>query len=134
MVSGYGGVPMAIQPMDTTMFGLIFDSESKAIFDEDGVVESWLLFEKTLARVEGELGIIPKHLAEEIYRKANLSGVSLERIAKYFLETGLASMALIKALRDACSTDAGEYIHYGATTQDLYDTSLAIRLKNSCHF
>ena len=48
----------------------------------------------------------------------------------YFHETGLVSVALIKALKDACSAETGEYIHYGPTTQDLYDTSLAIRLKN----
>ena len=120
---------MAIHLVDTVVFGSIFDDESKIIFDENGVLESWLLFEKTLAKVQGELGIIPKDLAEEIYSKANLKNVSLEKISRYFLETGLASVALIKALQDVCLMDAGEYIHYGATSQDLYDTSLAIRLK-----
>jgi adenylosuccinate lyase len=120
---------MAINLVDTVVFGLIFDDESKAIFDENGVLESWLMFEKTLAKVQGELGIIPKDLAEEIYNKADLKNVSLKKISRYFLETGLASIALIKVLQDSCSRDAGEYIHYGATSQDLYDTGLAIRLK-----
>jgi adenylosuccinate lyase len=121
---------MAIQLMDSVIFGPIFaNNEVKAIFDEKGVIESWLLFEKTLAKVQAELGIIPKTSAEEINHKANLNDLSLEKIGEYFHETALASVALIKALKDACSADTGEYIHYGPTTQDLYDTSLAIRLK-----
>ena len=121
---------MAIQLMDSVIFGRNFgNDEVKAIFDEKGVIESWLLFERTLAKVQAELGIIPKKSAEEINRKANLNYVSLEKIGEYFHETALASVALIKALKDTCSADTGEYIHYGPTTQDLYDTSLAIRLK-----
>jgi len=121
---------MAVQLMDSVIFGWIFgNDEVKAIFDEKGVIESWLLFEKTLAKVQADLGMIPKKSAEEIDRKANLNDVSLEKIREYFHETALASVALIKALKDICSADTGEYIHYGPTTQDLYDTSLAIRLK-----
>lgn len=116
--------------MDSVIFGKIFSNdEVKAIFDETGVVESWLLFERSLAKVQAELGIIPKKSAEEIQQKAILNQVSLETIGKYFHETALASVAVIKALKEICSDEAGEYIHYGPTTQDLYDTSLAIRLK-----
>ena len=120
---------MAVQLMDSVIFGRVFANDDvKAIFDERGVIESWLLFEKTLAKVQAELGIIPKKSAEEINRKANFHYVSLEKIGQYFHETALASVALIKALKETCSADTGEYIHYGPTTQDLYDTSLAIRL------
>ena len=120
---------MAIHLMDSVIFGRIFGSDDvKAIFDEKGVAESWLLFE-SLARVQGELGIIPKESAEEIYRKANLTDISLDMVGQHFNETALASVALIKAIKDVCSAETGEYIHYGPQTQDLYDTSLAIRLK-----
>lgn len=120
---------MAIHLMDMVIFKQIFGSdEAKAIFDEKGVVESWLMFEGTLASVQAELGIIPKEAGEEIASKASVGNLSLEKIAHYFQETSLVSVALIKALKDICSKEAGEYIHYGPTTQDLYDTSLAIRL------
>lgn len=120
---------MAIHLMDMVIFGQIFGSdEAKAIFDEKGVVESWLMFEGTLANVQAELGIIPKEAGEEISSKARVENLSLEKIAHYFQETSLVSVALLKALKDICSKDAGEYIHYGPTTQDLYDTSLAMRL------
>jgi adenylosuccinate lyase len=121
---------MAIQLMDSVIFGRIFgNDEVKAIFDEKGVVESWLMFERTLAEVQAELGIIPRESADEIFRKARLDYVSLGKIEKYFQETALVSVALIKALKEVCSAETREYIHYGPTTQDLYDTSLAIRLK-----
>ena len=120
---------MAIHLMDMVIFRQIFGSdEAKAIFDEMGVVESWLMFEGALADVQAELGIIPKEAGEEIVRKAKVENLSLDKIAHYFKETSLVSVALIKALKDICSKDTGEYLHYGPTTQDLYDTSLAIRL------
>jgi adenylosuccinate lyase len=121
---------MAIQLIDSVILGKSFGpQEVKAIFDERGVVESWLLFEKTLAKIQGELGMIPAHAGEEIYDKANINHLSLESIERYFSQTGLVSTAVIRAVKEICSHEAREYIHYGATTQDLYDTSLAIRLK-----
>jgi len=120
---------MAIHLMDMVIFKHIFGSdEAKAIFDEKGVLESWLMFEVALAKVQAELGIIPREAGEEIANKAKVANLSLEKIGHYFQETALVSVALIKALKDICSENAGEYIHYGPTTQDLYDTSLAIRL------
>ena len=74
---------MAIHLMDTTIFGPLFGSqEAKAIFDEKGVVKSWLMFERTLATVQAGLGIIPKKPAEEIYRKASLDYISLDTISE----------------------------------------------------
>ncbi|MBW2147019.1 MAG: adenylosuccinate lyase [Deltaproteobacteria bacterium] len=123
---------MSVHPIDFKIYGDDFgDPRIREIFSERGVVESWLLFEATLAQVQGELDMIPREAAEEIARKASLEHVSIERVAHIYRETRLSSVSLIRALREACEGGAGEYIHYGATTQDLFDTSLALRLKGA---
>lgn len=123
---------MSVHPMDFSLYADDFgDPRMREIFSERAVVESWLLFEATLARVQGELGMIPREAAEEIAARASLQHVSLERVASIYRETRLSSVSLIRALREGCAGAAGEYIHYGATTQDLFDTSLALRLKGA---
>jgi adenylosuccinate lyase len=123
---------MAVHPIDFSLYADDFgDPRMREIFTEQSVVESWLRFEATLAQVQGELGMIPGQAAEEIARKASLEHVSLERVASIYRETRLSSVSLIRALREVCDGSAGEYIHYGATTHDLFDTSLALRLKGA---
>ena len=39
--------------------------------------------------------------------------------------------ALMKALEEVCENDAGEYVHYGATSNDIIDSSQSIQLKDS---
>ena len=39
-------------------------------------------------------------------------------------------MPLVKALSQACAGDAGRYVHWGATTQDIIDTALVLQLRD----
>ncbi len=121
---------MPIGLIDSVIFGRAFATdEIRSIFDEKSVVEGWLLFERTLAKVQADLGIIPREAAAEIDRKARPDLVSIESVRDHYARTGLASVALVRAVKELCSKQTGEYLHYGVTSQDLYDTGLAIRLK-----
>jgi len=123
---------MAINVMDTELFKEEFIApEMKALFDERSVVESWLLFESTLADVQGELGIIPTNVAAEIKSKASLEHVCYERIVEINKKTKLASVATIRALAEVCENGAGEYIHYGSCSPELFENTLAYRLKKA---
>ena len=120
---------MSIHVMDTQIYGADFGApEIREIFDEKSVVESWLMFEGILAETQGELGIIPKDAANEIKTKATLEHVKLERIAEIYRKTKLASVATIRALAEVCEHGAGEYIHYGSCTPELFENTLAYRI------
>ena len=120
---------MAINVMDTDLFrGDFYAPKMRALFDERAVVESWLLFESTLAEVQGELGIIPSDAAAEIKAKASLDHVSFERIIEINSKTKLASVATIRAVAEVCDNNAGEYIHYGSCSPELFENTLAYRL------
>ena len=39
-------------------------------------------------------------------------------------------MPLVKALGEACDGDAGRYVHWGATTQDIVDSGLVLQIRD----
>ena len=120
---------MPLHVFDSRIYGDDFSSaEVRAIWEEASIVQDWLDFEVALAEVQADLDIIPRHAAKEIRAKGTLQHVKLERIAEIYEKTMLSSVAMIRAFKEVCAGDAGEYIHYGATTQDLFDSMLAVRL------
>lgn len=121
---------MTIHIMDSVIYGNDFGSpEVKKIFEEESIVESWIQFEVALAVAQAELGMIPKEAAEEIKSKGSLKYIKVERVAEIYSKTMLSSVSLIRAFKEVCENGAGEYIHFGATTQDVFDSMLAFRLK-----
>jgi len=123
---------MSLHILDSAIYGKDFASpEVRKIFEEESIVQDWIDFEVALAEVQSELGFIPKEVAREIKAKGSLKHVKLERVAEIYSQTMLSSVAMIRAFKEVCKKGAGEYIHYGATTQDIFDTTLAYRLKKT---
>ncbi len=123
---------MAIHVMEMDIFKEdIVTPDIREIHDEKGVVESWLMFEGILAEVQGELGILPQPIAAEIRKKASLKYVRLERIAELYPKIKLASVAAIRALAEVCEGGAGEYVHYGSCSPELFENTLAYRLRRT---
>jgi adenylosuccinate lyase len=101
------------------------------IFDEKARYQRWLDFEAALAKVQGEMGVIPQAAAEEIGRKAKLKCLDFESIHKSYLHSRNSLMPLINGLCKVCENDYGEYVHYGVTTQDVLDTAEILELREA---
>jgi len=102
----------------------------KAIFVEQNRLLALLDVETALARAHAEVGNIPMKAAEEISTKADLEHVSLERVKEIEEQTKHDIMAMVKALTEQCD-DAGKYVHFGATSNDIIDTATAIQLSQA---
>ncbi len=123
---------MPSHPIDFEINPNVFStSETTQIFDEKARYQRWLDFEAALAKVQGEMGIIPQEAAEEIGRKAKLEHLDLESIHKDYLDSRNSLMPLISGLRKACEQGYGEYVHYGVTTQDVLDTAEILELRET---
>lgn len=85
--------------------------------------------EAALARVQARLGVIPQEAAEEITRKANVELLDIAEYERQMALTGHPLVCLIRVYKDVCEGKHGEFIHYGATTQDIMDTALMLQLK-----
>lgn len=102
--------------------------EMRLIFADETRYQRWLNIEAALALVQGELGVIPIEAAEEIAQKAKLENLDLERVK---IDLELTSHSLVPLLREVqrvCRGGLGEYIHYGATTQDIQDTATMLEM------
>jgi len=100
----------------------IDDPGVRALFTETARFQSWLDVEAALAQAQAELGVIPKSAAEEIVRKAQLSSLDLAAVRAGLARTGHPLVPLVWALDRACEGDAGGYVHWGATTQNVTQT------------
>ncbi|HIQ32342.1 MAG TPA: adenylosuccinate lyase [Methanothermococcus okinawensis] len=118
---------MAVHPIDYR-YG---SEEMKRIWDEESRLEKMLKVEGAIAKAQGELGIIPKEAAEEICRKASIKYVKLERVKEIEREIKHDVMAMVKALAEVCEGDAGEYVHFGVTSNDIVDTAQSLQFKET---
>ncbi|WP_423792010.1 adenylosuccinate lyase [Methanocaldococcus indicus] len=117
---------MAVHPIDYR-YG---SEEMRKIWEEKNKLDKMLKVEGALAKAQGELGIIPKEHAEEIYKKASVKYVSLERVKEIEKEIKHDVMAMVRALAEVCG-EAGEYVHFGATSNDIVDTSNSLLIKET---
>jgi len=85
--------------------------------------------EAALAWARAEVGDIPKEAAQEIIQHSSLQYVKLERIREIERTTDHEVMALVDALAEV-SGKGGAYVHLGATSADILDTSLALQMKD----
>lgn len=105
--------------------------ELLALFDEKNRFERWLRFEAALALSQAELNIIPEKAAEEINRKAHTELLDLAAAAEAYTQNRNSLIPVIDALRSICTDDAGEYVHFGVTTQDVLDTAQVLEIKET---
>lgn len=102
--------------------------EMRDIFSEERFIEHFLAVEAALARAEADAGLIPEAAAAEITEKATLDAVDLDDIESNVAEIHLFTMSIIDAWKDQVG-DAGEYIHWGATSQDISDMAFLLQLR-----
>jgi len=106
-------------------------AEMRAVFDDMSLLQKWLDTEVALAQAEAEIGVIPAYAAEEITRRARADQLDTVRIKQLVDQTVHPIVPLIRVLKEACDGDAGEYIHWGATTQDIMDTAMVLQVKEA---
>ena len=105
--------------------------EIRLIWSDENKVSKQLAVEVTLAKIEGELGIIPKTAAQQIIEKAKVEHLNLLTLQKESAQKRHSLIALIHALQELVGTEAGEYVHYGVTTQDIVDTGIMLQTKEA---
>jgi 3-carboxy-cis,cis-muconate cycloisomerase len=87
--------------------------------------------EAALARAQARLGLIPAAAAAEITARARLERFDLDAIRRGTELAGYPIVPLVRALSQACDGDAGRYVHWGATTQDIVDSALVLQIRDA---
>ncbi|GAB2184851.1 lyase family protein [Roseibium sp. LAB1] len=108
---------------------LFADGELTKLLADGSDVAHMIAFERALAIVQGRLEIIPAQAAREISEK--LADVHIEpaSLAAGTRSAGVPVPALVAELRKQLSAEAGAWLHWGATSQDVIDTALVLQAK-----
>lgn len=117
--------------LDSGIFEPLFRSaEMQAHFNDRARVQAWLDTEAALARAQAGLGLIPEAAARDICRAAETIQVDMERLASDTGTVGYPILGLVRQLAGAAGEEAGGYVHWGATTQDIMDTGAVLQIRN----
>ncbi len=122
---------MPAAPADSALYSRLFgDDETARLFTDSAEVRAMLLVEGALARVQGEIGLIPAEAAAFIARAAQEVQIDPAALAAETARNGVPVPALLAAFRKAAEAPGPmAHLHWGATSQDIMDTALALRLR-----
>ena len=81
-----------------------------------------------LAVAQAKHGVIPKEAAEAISSKSNAAALDLNRLGQESDIVGYPILPLVRQLSSMCG-EAGKYVHWGATTQDIMDTASMLQMR-----
>ncbi|MCX9010255.1 MAG: adenylosuccinate lyase [Candidatus Methanoperedens sp.] len=115
---------MAIHPIEYR-YG---HPEMKAVWNEETRLQKMLSVEAALAKAEAATGYIPAGADEKIAEGA--AKVRLDRVKQIESEINHDVMAVVLALAEQ-SEDAGKWVHFGATSNDILDTATALQIKDA---
>lgn len=91
-----------------------------------------LLVEGALARAQGAAGVIPEISGAFIHRAAMEVQIDPAGLADATGRNGVPVPALVAAFRKAMEApEHAQYVHWGATSQDIIDTGLMLRLRQT---
>ena len=113
------------------MFGA---EEVERIFADRARVQRMLDFEAALARAEAGARVIPVQVAGPIAEKCRVDFFDLGVLATGARTAGNVAIPLIKQLTQLVAkenAEAGRYVHWGATSQDVIDTALVLQLREA---
>lgn len=90
-----------------------------------------MAFEAALARVQSRRGLIPDAAACDISAKATLAYFPADEWARQRTRVGHPLVAILEAWMTRLDPESREWLHYGATTADLFNTVLILQLQQA---
>jgi 3-carboxy-cis,cis-muconate cycloisomerase len=125
---------MAISALDSAIFADMFGTAPmREVFGDSAFLARCVEVEAALARAQGRLGIIPAEAAEAITHVAGAlaSGREALDLARLKNETETVGYPILPLVRQVAELagEAGRYVHWGATTQDIMDTAAVLQIR-----
>ncbi|RIO17948.1 MULTISPECIES: adenylosuccinate lyase [Mammaliicoccus] len=123
---------MASNPIDSKLYGQLYTTdEMKEVFSDESLLQKWLDSWVSLAEAEESLKVIPEGISKQIKEKADYSLFDMDVISNGIIDTTHPLIVQIREFEKLLSPEAGGYIHWGATTQDIMDTAVVLQIKSA---
>src|SRR2546421_11509911 len=115
--------------LDSDIFKDMFGTaELRAVFSDDNLLTCYVEAEVALATAQGRLGVIPGEAADAIARLAPTVALDRAMLKHESENVGYPILGLVRQL-SAKLGEAGRYVHWGATTQDIVDTATVLQIR-----
>jgi len=122
---------MASTVVDSILFRDAFGTaKMRALFSDFALVQRYIDVEVALAKAEARLGVIPSDAAEMIARESTIDRIDFEHMREETDIVGYPILPLVHQLVGMCG-EAGRYVHWGATTQDIMDTAVSLQVRDA---
>lgn len=109
---------------------LVGDEEVKVLFSDEAELAAMLRVEAALADAQGEIGLIDKAAAARILEACRTFTPDWPKLAEGLAQDGVVVPQFVRQLRSAIGEPHGKAAHLGATSQDIIDTALVLRLRS----
>jgi 3-carboxy-cis,cis-muconate cycloisomerase len=122
--------PAATTVLDSVLFRDAFGTSAmREVFSDIALISRYAEVEIALARAEARCGVIPKEAAEEIARRTDVAAFDFDTLRHETEIVGYPILPLVHQMVKQCG-DAGRYVHWGATTQDIMDTAVVLQIRD----
>ncbi len=124
---------MAASVFDSPLYAQLFNTgETGRLFSDSAAIRAMLLVEGALAKVQGNLDVIPELSAVAIHRASMEIQIDPGAIALATGQNGVSVPGLVTAFRaEMNAPEHAQFVHWGATSQDIIDTALMLRLRQA---
>ncbi|MBP2324271.1 3-carboxy-cis,cis-muconate cycloisomerase [Kibdelosporangium banguiense] len=107
----------------------------EGLFGERVSDRAWLAAllaaEQALAIALSKAWVIPREAAAEIARHCSADGFDPAEIGRLAVKSGNPVVALVRQLTAKVPDESAQYVHFGATSQDIMDTAAALIAKDA---
>ena len=112
--------------IDSQIHGCMFSTdEMRETLSDRAWAQKWLDTEAALAKAQAELGIISQEKADLINEYAKAELLDIPSIGEFY-QSSITIVPLLKAFKAILPDRAGEFVHWGATSQDIVDTGIVL--------
>lgn len=125
MEMGFGALGMEMMQNEFSAIGM------RNIWNDENRLRKICEVEVALAEAQAELGIIPKDKAEIIREHLKVENIDRRKLRLSYGRSGHFLSGFVKYFEGILPEDAGSYLHYGSTTQDILDTGMVLQLREA---
>lgn len=120
---------MSTTVFDSALFRDMFGTaEMRGVFSDKALINRYIEVEIALARAEARCGVIPAEAAEQIAALSRYESLDLQLMQHETEIVGYPILPLVEQLSKICG-EAGRFVHWGATTQDIMDTAVVLQVR-----
>jgi 3-carboxy-cis,cis-muconate cycloisomerase len=105
-----------------------------SVFDDAEMLQSMLNFEGALAEAGSQCNLFESSVARSISRCCQISEFSITELSELACQHGTVVVPLVQHLTNLVSAfdkPASNWVHFGATSQDVIDTAMVIQLRKA---